>query len=176
MTAEVTFVTRQHYVGMRIRRNAVMTEGASKPWPAELRLRKDRKTTIETGNAEKVPAIPACDAIWRAVEDARAKGKASSKMEEKGDADYRACIAREAPANESSESRATARPGSLILRRVMARPLGTRRLPAHGLLLPGSPDRAHVNHGCGYRTRYLSVTTGWRYGRTLTKRVISTAS
>jgi hypothetical protein len=60
-------------------------------------LRKDRKTIIETGNAEKVPAIPACDAIWKAVEDARAKGKASSKMEEKGDADYRACIGREAP-------------------------------------------------------------------------------
>src|SRR5437763_9652913 len=29
---------------MRIRRNAGMTEGASKPWPTELRLRKDKKT------------------------------------------------------------------------------------------------------------------------------------
>jgi hypothetical protein len=31
------------------------------------------------------------------VEDARAKDKASSKMEDKGDADYRACIGKKAP-------------------------------------------------------------------------------
>jgi hypothetical protein len=60
-------------------------------------LRKDGKTIIETGNAEKIPAFPACEAIWKAVEDARAKGKASSKMEDKADADYRACIGRKAP-------------------------------------------------------------------------------
>ena len=59
-------------------------------------LRKDGNTLIETGDAEKMPAFPACEAIWKPIADAMEKRKVSSKVEEKGDADYRACVGREA--------------------------------------------------------------------------------
>jgi hypothetical protein len=65
-------------------------------------LRKDGKTFIATGNAEKIPPIPACAAIWNKIDDARTKGKTTPEQttpeqDDKVDARYRACIGREAP-------------------------------------------------------------------------------
>jgi len=60
-------------------------------------LRKDGKTYIATGNAEKIPAIPVCAAIWKKIDAARTQGKTTPEQEDKVDRAYRACIGREAP-------------------------------------------------------------------------------
>ena len=57
----------QQLDGIEARRRGIRIRARMKGPDVVVVLRNDRKTIIETGNAEKIPAFPACEVIWKAV-------------------------------------------------------------------------------------------------------------